>query len=86
MKVLGTPVHSKNFYKNILLEFPQDATIFVSKVSGQVVSAILAVMFKEHIQALTSVSLSQFRRLKPNALLYWEILHRSNPPGCSNLS
>lgn len=74
MRRLGTPVHSKKFYQNILQEFPEEANIFVAKVSGQTVSAVLTVGFKKRIQAYTSVSLSEFRQLKPNALLYWEIV------------
>ncbi|MDZ7343957.1 MAG: FemAB family PEP-CTERM system-associated protein [candidate division KSB1 bacterium] len=74
MRRLGTPVHSRKFYYNILQEFPEEANIFVAKVSGQTVSAALTVGFKKHLQAYTSVSLSEFRQLKPNALLYWEVV------------
>ena len=74
MRRLGTPVHNKKFYQNIIQEFPEGATLFVAKISDQPVATAITVGFKKHIQAYISASLSDFVHLKPNELLYWEII------------
>jgi len=73
------------FYQNIVREFPEDATLFVAKVKQQAVAALLALGFKKQIQAYTSVSLPEFRQMKPNALLYWELIQYACERGYQQL-
>lgn len=85
MKRLGTPVHSQSFYKNILQTFPDQSNLFVAKLSGQPISAILVLEYKNIIQAYTSASSVNFRNIKPNALLYWNIIQHACDRGLSYL-
>ena len=79
MRRHGTPVHSKKFYQNILQEFPDDVTIYVVKLFEQPVATSLTVSFKTCIHSFVGASDAEFFKLKPNDLLYWEIIqHASN--------
>ena len=74
MKRLGTPVHSKKFYQNILQEYSKDTSLFGAKISGQTISAMLTINFKQKFDVITSDSLWSHRHMKPNALLYWQVV------------
>lgn len=77
MKRLGTPVHSKNLYRNMLKEFPGDVALFVAKVSGESIGAAVAVGFKDQCQLFLSASDSSHWHLKPNDLLYWAVIQHA---------
>ncbi len=74
MKRLGTPPHSKTLFENILKYFPENAEIFAAKLSGKVVGAILALGINGIFHSYASVSLIDYRKQKPNELLYWNIV------------
>ena len=81
MRRHGTPVHSKEFYQNIIQEFPEDATFYVAKLGDQPIATSLLVSFKTYIHSLVGASNPEFWKLKPNDLLYWEIIENASNRG-----
>jgi serine/alanine adding enzyme len=74
MRDLGTPVNSKWLFKNILLEFPQQAKICIVSKDKKPVAAGFVVGFKEKLHIPWASALKNFNHLSPNMLLYWSIL------------
>jgi FemAB-related protein (PEP-CTERM system-associated) len=75
MRDLGTPVYSKEFFKNILEEFPETTwicTVYTKK--GQPVASGFLVGFKERLEIPWASSIKSYNRYSPNMLLYWSSL------------
>lgn len=75
MRDLGTPVYSKEFFKNILKEFPE--TTWISTVytkEGRPVASGFLVGFKETLEIPWASSLRSYNHHGPNMLLYWSVL------------
>jgi len=72
MRDLGTPVYSKEFFKNILEEFPETTRIntVYAKMGNPVASGFL-VGFKEILEIPWASSLRSYNQYSPNMLLYW---------------
>ena len=81
MRGLGTPVHSKKLYLNILHEFPDNAKIFVAKYEGNTICAVLTIEFKDTIYAHAMGQIYKYRALKPSALIYWRIIQYASEKG-----
>ena len=81
MRRVGTPIHSKKFYSNILKHFGEAANIFVAKINGEIVSATFTASHKNIIQAYANVSLLEYRTKNPNQLLCWEIIRHACEKG-----
>ena len=75
MRDLGTPVYSKDFFRNILRVFPSSTWICTvcSKDSEPVASGFL-VGFRETMEIPWASSLRSYNRYSPNMLLYWSAL------------
>jgi FemAB-related protein (PEP-CTERM system-associated) len=75
MRDLGTPVYSKEFFKNILEEFPETTRIntVYAKMGDPVASGFL-VGFKEILEIPWASSLRSYNQYSPNMLLYWSAL------------
>lgn len=74
MRDLGTPVNSRNLFKNILEEFPENSKIGVVKKDDIPLAAGLVIGFKEKLHIPWASSLRKYNHLSPNMLLYWGIL------------
>jgi len=75
MRDLGTPVYSKEFFRNILRAFPRSTWICtVCTDSRRPVAAGFLVAFKERLEIPWASSLRQYNRHSPNMLLYWSVL------------
>ncbi|MEW6417376.1 MAG: FemAB family XrtA/PEP-CTERM system-associated protein [Nitrospirota bacterium] len=75
MRDLGTPVYSKEFFKNIFKEFPESAwicTIYTKE--KQPVASGFIVGFKETLEIPWASSLRSYNHYSPNMLLYWSAL------------
>jgi serine/alanine adding enzyme len=75
LRDLGTPVYSKEFFKNILKEFPE--TTWISTVYskwGDPVASGFFVGFKEILEIPWASSLRCYNHYSPNMLLYWNAL------------
>ena len=74
MRDLGTPVYSKRFFKNILLEFPDSTWICSVYRNQSPVGAALLVGFRDRLEIPWASTLRRFNRDSPNMLLYWTAL------------
>jgi serine/alanine adding enzyme len=75
MRDLGTPVYSKEFFRNILRVFPSSSWICtVYAKDGQPMASGFLVGFKERLEIPWASSLRCFNQLSPNMLLYWNAL------------
>lgn len=74
MRDLGSPVHSKKFFAEILTEFKSNAHIGVVQFQNQAVAAGLIICFKEVVEIPWASSLREFNKFSPNMLLYWSFL------------
>jgi serine/alanine adding enzyme len=74
MRDLGTPVYGKNFFRNILETFPHSTRI-LSVVKGQTpVASGLLTWFRNSLEVPWASSISDYREMCPNNLLYWEAI------------
>jgi len=74
MRDLGTPVHSRLLFKNILAEFPGSTWICCVYKDKEPVAAGFLVGFKERLETPWASSLRRHNRYGPNMLLYWTVL------------
>lgn len=74
MRDLGSPVHSKSFIRQVLIEFRGEARIFVVYGHGRPMACSLTVGFKQTLCNPWASSLRQYSSLAPNMLLYWSML------------
>jgi serine/alanine adding enzyme len=75
MRDLGTPVYSKEFFRNILNIFPDSSWICtVYARGGHPVASGFLVGFKERLEIPWASSLRSFNHFSPNMLLYWSAL------------
>ncbi|MCL4493072.1 MAG: FemAB family PEP-CTERM system-associated protein [Nitrospirae bacterium] len=75
MRDLGTPVYSKEFFRNILREFPDTTRICtVYTRSGQPAASGFLAGFKTMLEIPWASSLKAYNRHSPNMLLYWASL------------
>lgn len=84
MRRLGTPVHSKTFYHNILMTFASQANIVAVKYKDIPISAVLLLRYNRDVLALSAGSLSEYQRLRPNNLLYWEVFKEAYRSGATS--
>lgn len=73
MRRLGTPVHSKSFYHNILVSFGPRANMLVVKYKDVPISVELLIRYRQELVALSRGSLDEYYPLRPNNFLYWEM-------------
>ena len=74
MRDLGSPVHSEDFFRAILEEFPESARIILVRKGKLTVGAALSLFFKDTIQIPWASSRREYFSLCPNILLYWEAI------------
>jgi FemAB-related protein (PEP-CTERM system-associated) len=76
MRDLGTPVWTKELFKNILTYFPDKSEIALVKLKDKVIGGGLILYFKDMLTVPSASSLGAYLSLCPNNLLYWEIIQR----------
>ncbi len=74
MRDLGSPVHSKRFFKLIFACFPAQAFICVVYAHGRPAAAGFMFRFKDRLANPWASSLKEFRHLNTNMLLYWQMI------------
>ena len=80
MRDLGSPVHSKSLFGNVLEEFKNHAKIIIVYKGLEPTACSLIVGFNDTLENPWASALRQFSRLSPNMLLYWTMLEY----GCDN--
>ncbi len=81
MRRLGTPIHSKSLYRNILLGFGSRAEIFVARHEDLPIAALLTLRHRHEVTVLYASSLSQYWNMYPNKFLYWEAMKHAYAAG-----
>ena len=81
MHKLGTPAHSYAFFRNILLEFPEDINIATIKYDRKAISTIFLLYFKNTVIYGWGASLKEYLELSPNYLLFWDAIKDSCEKG-----
>lgn len=71
---LGTPLHSKAFFRKVLKEFNKSSGIIVAKYKEKVIAAMLYIHFKNVFSDPWASSLREYNKLCPNNILYWEAI------------
>jgi len=74
MKDMGSPVQNKQFFLNILEEFPQQTEIFVIFYNKKVIATKLIMFFKDTMFLVWGAFLKEYYELVPNYLLMWEVI------------
>jgi FemAB-related protein (PEP-CTERM system-associated) len=74
MRDLGSPVHAKKLFKNLLHEFPKETRICVVSKGNKCVAASIVVGFRDVLENPWASSLHRYSRFSPNMLLYWTML------------
>jgi serine/alanine adding enzyme len=77
MRDLGTPVYSKEFFRNVLNTFPDTTAIIQVSLEGKIIAAGIASGFKERLEVPWASSIKDHKTLCPNHMLYWEAIRFS---------
>lgn len=74
MRDLGSPPHSRRFFRLILDSFPEQAIIYLVRLHNQSLAAGFSLRDQSILRVPWAASNWQFRNLNPNMLLYWSML------------
>ena len=74
MRDLGTPVYGRNFFLNVLEEFPDTTRILSVTKDGITIASALLTWYKGTLEVPWASSNRDYRELCPNNLLYWEAI------------
>ena len=74
MKRVGTPVHSLEFFRNIIEEFPQRTEILIAKFQDIPVAGMILFSFKDILSNPWSALDIRYKRTNVNNFLYWEAI------------
>jgi serine/alanine adding enzyme len=74
MRDLGTPVYSKDFFREILHEFRDTTIIFGICHKEKLIASGLALWFRGTLELPWASSISDYKVLCPNNLLYWDAI------------
>lgn len=82
MRDLGSPVHSKSWFEEIIASYGDNAIIATVYSEEQVVGAGIVLFNGEQACIPWASTNADFNRLAPNMLLYWTLLKYVNDRGC----
>jgi len=71
---LGTPIYRKQYFQSILKAFPTETKIFVLYLNEKPVATAFNGYYKGVVEGMWAGALSEYRRLQPNYVLYWEMI------------
>jgi FemAB-related protein (PEP-CTERM system-associated) len=74
MRDLGTPVYTKDFFRNILETFPQSTWICTVYKEKEPIASGILLGFKDCLEIPWASSIRKYNSLSPNMLLYWSVL------------
>lgn len=83
MRDLGTPVYSKNFFREILNSFAESSRIIAVFQDEQVLAAGLALRYRQTVEIPWASSNRDFNVLCPNNLLYWQVIRLAIEEGAT---
>lgn len=74
MRDLGTPVHAKRFFRNTLEEFSKATKIIAVYHKEKIIAAGVIFWFRDTMEMPWASSISDYKALCPNNMLYWEAI------------
>lgn len=74
MRDLGSPAYARDFFSEILSQFPEDTRICVVRFEDDTVAAAFLLGFRDTLEVAWASSHRRHLNLKPNMFLYWNIL------------
>ena len=74
MRDLGSPVHSKAFFRNVLEEFPGSTKILAVYLNRKMIAAGIVSWFGDVIEIPWASSNRDYNSFCPNNLLYWSAI------------
>jgi serine/alanine adding enzyme len=74
MRDLGTPVYAKNFFRSVLRELPDSSWVATVFLKSEPVAAGFLIGFRDAIEIPWGSSHRRYNHLRPNFLLYWNLL------------
>lgn len=77
MRDLGSPSHSRRFFRAVLDAFPNEAAIYVVWLNGAAVGAGFTMSNGDRLEIPWASSLRRFNRHCVNHLMYWHILEEA---------
>lgn len=80
MRDLGTPVHSKKFFTEILTTFPSETDVLTVYDGNKAAASMFLVKYKNSLSDPWASSVRDYLEFCPNMLMYWEALKY----GCEN--
>ncbi len=79
---LGTPVFSKQYFKNLQETFADDCEILtVLDKDGQLVSSVMSFYFKDEVLPYYGGGTQLARAVQGNDFMYWEVMRRAVEKG-----
>jgi FemAB-related protein (PEP-CTERM system-associated) len=72
MRDLGTPVYGKELFRQVLAALPDSTRILAVKHEGKVIAAGILSWYRGNMEMPWASSISDYKALCPNNLLYWE--------------
>jgi FemAB-related protein (PEP-CTERM system-associated) len=74
MRDLGSPVHSKRLFANVLATFPDRTRLLCVMLGSTPVAASLVIWHRDLLEVPWASALRAYNPLCPNVLLYWDML------------
>ena len=74
MKDLGSPVHSKHLFFNLLKAFPDKSKVTVAYHDEKPVAGSIMLFFRDTVMNPWASFLKSHKKVSPNMLLYWSML------------
>jgi serine/alanine adding enzyme len=74
MKDLGSPVHSRHLFFNLLKVFPDKSKIAVAYYGKKPVAGSIMLLFRDTVMNPWASFLKSYKKMSPNMLLYWSML------------
>jgi len=84
MRRMGTPVHSRSFYGNILEFFGSQAKLLAVKNEDVAIAAGLLLSFRDEVVAMAGGALPEHLSLGPMRLLDWESIKDAHEAGATS--
>lgn len=85
MRDLGTPVHARRFFEEVVGAFPLQARIHLVRLGRKPVAAALSYRTRATLEVPWASSVRDHNMLCPNHLLYWSIIEFGTWNGCERL-
>jgi FemAB-related protein (PEP-CTERM system-associated) len=84
MRDLGSPVHSKEWFKAIFTEYGNNAFLVLVNLEDKCVGGGVVIHTKDKAVIPWASTLRDYNKLAPNMLLYWEVLSEVIRRGINN--